>query len=698
MPEGQSDDELCVRGARSAAPLPGVLVNVFRHFARTSHHVWTLGAVLALGCGGTGEDDDGGASGTGGAGTGECAVACGVGQVCVAGQCVLGTGTGGIGSGTGGGATGTGATETGGAATGGGGTGGSAGGCESGTTGTTWATDCPTSPTTCTAGTWVPAGSNVGYTFRYESEHFAFYWNDGTNMTVQSAQTAAQTLESIWDQYFGAPMFMTEPYCNQTTKYKNSVNIANDNGLTGGSWDGKMGMWVGPGAANDAWGLGHEFMHGVQSISGGLACGGPQNQNFCGWIYESHANFSPHQTSQYHDDVHYCSEMLGNAPHLYLGSTRDRYCNWQFMEFLKDKECYTAVNDIWTTKPAANDPFTKIMTSRGWSVAQLNDFLGDWAMHNVTWDYKESAEQFRDSYGKITDTSRPERRNRLTRLEPLGDDYASTRRFQSPYYWAPQRWGYNVVRLVPEAGATEVSVTFRGVIQSGADSDWRWGLVATDANLTTARYGTLQSGSDGQASLCITPGEELWLVVMGTPSVQQQIYWDKPYASIYRYPYMVELHGAWPDGYENGAPGACPSGTERHENGGGCAPSSLSASVYVGPNARVLGGTVSGSARIEDQATILSGATVSGGVVGGLSVLNRFTVSGTAEVRATFYPPGYFESGQGLSGTAKLLGDVEYRGQGLNKSSGSFSGFVDSGTASMSIDEVTTPPPYAWRP
>jgi hypothetical protein len=189
----------------------------------------------------------------------------------------------------------------------------------------------------------------------------------------------------------------------------------------------------------------------------------------------------------------------------------------------------------------------------------------------------------------------------------------------------------------------------------------------------------------------------VWLVVTGTPSVQQQIYWDQPYASIYRYPYMVELTNAWPDGYQNGAPAACPSGTERHENGGGCAPANLATSVYVGPYAQVLGGTVSGTARIEDEAVILNGASVTGGVVGGLSVLNRFTVKDSAQVRTTFYPPGFFESGQGLSGTAQLLGDIEYRGQGTNKTSGSYSGFVDASTASRSITEVTVAPPYAWR-
>ena len=142
----------------------------------------------------------------------------------------------------------------------------------------------------------------------------------------------------------------------------------------------------------------------------------------------------------------------------------------------------------------------------------------------------------------------------------------------------------------------------------------------------------------------------------------QKIIWDQPYPSIYRFPYMVQLGGAWPEGFRNGQPDACPSGTQRHSNGGGCAPASLPASVYVGPYAQVLGGTVSGSARIEDQAMIVNGATVSGGTVGALSVLYRFNVSGSAIVQTSFYPPGFFERGKvcraarGCSATSSTAG------------------------------------------
>jgi hypothetical protein len=583
--------------------------------------------------------------------------------------------------------------------------------CDAGTTTTTWASNCTTTAVACTAGTWTAGGpdpDHANFKLISESAHFAVYSDE--EIATTTAQSATGYLETtVWTTFFGAPLFMREPLCDSVSKTKVSIHVHSDYGLTGGSWGtGRMGMWIGPGALADHWGLAHEFTHGVQSVQGGMSC---NQSNTCGWIYESHANWHAQQVPEYHTtDVH-CSEMLANAPHLYLGSTRDRYCNWQFMEFLKDKYCPAAVNAIWTGTPA-KDPFTAIMKARGWNIGQLNDFFGEWAMHNVTWDYRDPAPQsatannqsalYRSKYGNIADASKTERRLRLTKLEPLDASYATNRRFMSPFYWAPQRWGYNVVRLYPEAGATSVRVTFRGVTQAGANADFRWGLVATDAAIAQPRYSKLQSGTDGTLQFCVQAGEPLFLVVTATPSVQQQIVWDQAYPTIYRYPYLVELGNAWPEGFQGGKQDACPSGLARHDNGGGCAPSATAATVYVGPYATILGGTVSGSARIEDHATVVKG-TVSGGTVGALSLIgsssaNSFMVAGSAKVQTTFYPVGFFESGQGLSGTASLLGDVEYRGQGTNRSSGSFSGFVDDSTASASMTEVTAPPPYAWRP
>jgi hypothetical protein len=241
-----------------------------------------------------------------------------------------------------------------------------------------------------------------------------------------------------------------------------------------------------------------------------------------------------------------------------------------------------------------------------------------------------------------------------------------------------------------------VTVTFRGVIQSAASSDFRWGLVATDSGITTPRYSALQKGTDGKLTFCVKSGEPLFLVVMGTPSTVQTIVWDQAYSSLYRYPYMVQLENAWPEGFQGGTQDPCPSGTTRVSNGGGCGPSSLPASVYVGPYAQVLGGSVSGNARIDDHATILGGS-VSSGTVGALSLITSFDVRTSGKVLTTFMPLGYFERGQGVSGSASLIGDVEFRGQGYDRSSGTCSGFVDSSTC-VNASEVTVAPPYLWRP
>jgi len=578
---------------------------------------------------------------------------------------------------------------------------------DQGTSTTAWATGCSTTKVACKTGTWTAGGPDPDHSaFKLikESAHFTIYSDEA--ISDATATSALATLEStVWTNMFDSNMLMAEPFCNSTTKIKPAIHVHSDWGLTGGGWDAThIGMWIGTGGLSDHWGLTHEFTHSWQaatSDAGGMSC---YQSNTCGWIHESHANYTPHQLPEYASEVH-CSEMLGNAPHVYLGSTRDRYCNWQFMEYLKDRYCPIAVNDIWTQSGA--DPFTNIQASRGWTVSQLNDFFGDWAMHNVVWDYQKSGAGFRTAYGTIASTDKAERLRRLMPLEALDSNWATNRRFVSPFYGAPQRFGYNVVRLYPQTGAATVTVKFRGVIQSAANSDFRWGLVATNAGFSTARYSKLQSGTDGSLTFKVNSGEPLFMVVMATPSKFQTVTWDQEYNTIYRYPYMVELAGAWPAGFQNGAIDACPSGTVRHANGGGCAPASTPATVYVGPYAKILtGGAVTGSARIEDQAIIVNG-TVSGGTVGGLTVLgmsgsawtnNTFTVSGTPTVRTAFYPLGFFEANQAVSGTTNLYGDVEYRGDGTNRSSGSLSGYVDGTSAVSTAVDVTAKGPYAWRP
>ncbi|XYH93495.1 hypothetical protein ACMHYB_37345 [Sorangium sp. So ce1128] len=66
-------------------------------------------------------------------------------------------------------------------------------------------------------------------------------------------------------------------------------------------------------------------------------------------------------------------------------------------------------------------------------------------------------------------------------------------------------------------------------------------------------------------------------------------------------------------------------------------------------------------------------------------------------MQTTSHPLGWFGSGQSVSGTARLLGDVEFVSS--SKSSNTHYGFVsDDWGGVQSATEVTVAPPYAWRP
>lgn len=578
---------------------------------------------------------------------------------------------------------------------------------------------------TCVVGTWQVAQSSGMPAVRYQTTHFAFRWN-GSVVSDSAAINAGTYLESVWQDFILNRAF-PEPYCQTASKYKVNIHIDASFGLSGGvDGGGFMGMWIGPGALADRFGLAHEFTHGLQGSTGGL-----RDSPYVGWMWESHANWMTVQLPEMRSNVH-CSELSVNFPHLYYGSTRVRYCNWQFWEYLKNRFGYATVNDIWARAPKRGqagqptaDPFNVLMSNQGWNIEQLNDVFGDWAMRNVNWDYtnpdgSDQGAVYRSAYGSYE----PQGGNRIlrtTRLEAL--DLAN-RRFNVPPAWAPQRWGYNIVRLVADAGATQVTVTFRGVLQSAPNattfaglqdepssvpspaSGWRWGVVAIDSG-GRARYSSLQRGSDGVVTLPLVSGDRsVWLVVMGAPTTMHNIRWDQPYYTIYRFPWMAQFAGAMPLGFQPGAPSPVPGG-HQHANGGGWVASSavVDASAFVAPNARVLGGAVRGNARIEDQAVVVSGEVRDNAVVSALTVVSANTVvRDQARAATVFMPLGAFERNIVLSGTAYNIGDVEQRGASMSR--GVLYGFIDppattnparGANLTGPVREVTAPVVYRWR-
>jgi hypothetical protein len=528
----------------------------------------------------------------------------------------------------------------------------------------------------CVAGTWTARGS--GKPIGLETAHFAVRW-DGQTLTAATAEVLGTKLENIFDVYTKTVGF-PEPYCGATAKTKFNVYIDPSYGSTG-SLDGEgiPSFWGEPNIVNRDEVLAHELAHAFQGGSGGL-----QDSPYTGWFWESHAEWMASQMPALRGKFTGCAQNSVLYPHFVYGYSPLRYCNWQLIEYLKDKYGYAAVNAIWTKSPRPGtservnvDVLSVIMKNMNWSVSQMNDFFGEWALHNVNWDYTnpdgtDQGAVYRAAFGSNDDNAEY-RRLRTATLDPIN---LQTRRFAIPFSQAPQRFGYNLVKLYPDSGSNQISVNFRGAVQTAAAttslpglanepssipapaSGWRYGLVAVDAN-GKSRYSAVGSSATGNASIDVRSGDKsFWLVVVGAPTENLRTVWFQAYYSLYRYPWSVQFTGAMPSGFQPGAPNPTAQG-RRHPNGGGwvAAGAVVADTAYVGPYATVLGGSVLGNARIEDHAVVESGVVRDRAVVGGLSLISEnSTISDDARVATVFEG---IRASQ-VTGTAQNLGDTNY--------------------------------------
>ena len=349
-----------------------------------------------------------------------------------------------------------------------------------------------------------------------DPEYFESLRQDGMELSDENLEGILSRMEEIW-QKFVVELNFSAPYASSQQKYKTNVVITDYGYLSGGTFnDGIPGaphphIQVHYEATGGYGGLAHEFTHALQNMALGADW-----FEYGGWFSESHAEF---MASQMTGEVG-CSAVIVDNPHHHYGTTRNRYCNWQFWEFLSEEIGFDAINKIWTSTINGPDftlngttevpeecgeldgPFSTLLRITNWSIEDLNDAFGRWAMANVGWDYTRMGDLFRDEYKNHNEMSYEEGSwGRLTRLNHIenGEPY-----YAPPDYIAPQRWGYNLVQLFPESDSTSIGIEFRGVVQNesarpspfGAfekepfrelspDSGWRWGVVAIQSNGTT---------------------------------------------------------------------------------------------------------------------------------------------------------------------------------------------------------------------
>ncbi|BAV05226.1 endo-1,4-beta-xylanase A precursor [Filimonas lacunae] len=550
----------------------------------------------------------------------------------------------------------------------------------------------PTQFSTAPWNEWAP-------NYKYESTNFVIFWGAkvGANPTTYSdanlrfdPAAIASYLEASFSYYINTVGFHDNS--GKLGLYKIIV-VMNEtyNGAGGptgwafgGAYDEMIGaLWIHPNATRDPYVIAHELAHSLQNqnridFKPGGNQGGFNNYEPAGYFWETHANYM--RCLQYptvaSDDL---PRWLMTRQY-YIGSTRHHYSTFKWlMNIQQNYGGINTVNRLWRESVANEVPTETWRRISGWTQAQLNDAMYDYAKREVNCDYPAQSfgADMRDQLN-IYKTSAAENHWLWRQYTILTQISATTNRYIVPKNMAPQDQGINIIPLYPNCASNTVHVKFKGHTEVNGQAGWRWGFVEVLANGTTSVYGATQSSSDSEATYTLTAStSKLYLVVMGAPTAKHDYVWEPGWPRQYRYPYELRIENALPEGYQSTfrADVKALYAGHTHTNGGGWVANSatVASTVYVGPKAIVVGSSnLSGTVRVEGTArlesvtasstVVFSGdCNVYGGTYSGSAqitdgaVLTNCTISGNTICRDNAWAWGTTYGGTGVV----LGGDVE---------------------------------------
>lgn len=300
--------------------------------------------------------------------------------------------------------------------------------------------------------------------------------------------------ENMWAHIEVAGSTMPYWRCGGTpTRYVITVQLT-DTGNTGGGGYAHCGLRDNAGGPRNV-GLSHEFYHGHPTggwdlwTFGEAFCNQGEQFHLPGEMVIYSSNFAhPWRNvncGQYQSGLLYMA--LGDSPHWGYGAVSVV----SSLASLAEQTPYHTV--------------ARLGQERGlWQngVKGFGDFFGEYAARMATCDFVLQY-PLRSKYGMPTPSS----------LEPV---YGGKGRYRVPNADAPATYGFNIVRLVPDAGAAGITVDFHGLYEPTQYSDWRASIVAVDAQ-GRARYSP--QWNKGKMTLTLKPGDKhIWLTVAATPS------------------------------------------------------------------------------------------------------------------------------------------------------------------------------------
>lgn len=542
----------------------------------------------------------------------------------------------------------------------------------------------------------------------YESEHFQILWGNKNNaaITEKWLEGNCTILEACWDLYMGElgmtpPSLCVKATGDQETHYKVNVVIMGT-GITGyesgwafGGIDSQGYPYLMCDQAAmvykpETWVTPHEFGHVTQFAQGHNSWEGGA---YLGSWYEAVANWFREQ--YLYSDYYTAGEgYRTDLSFFYLRSIsltptngRAYYEAWPILQYLTENPDNLPGygSDFMARLLANGDPNGIIFTMiEDLADAELSDTLGYFAAHMATLDLARQ-ESYMKKMNQMVNVGEFFWQQFYTQLETvIGEENV----YVVPSERAPQEAAYVITPL--RVTGEKITVTLRGLTDvEGAD--WR-------ACIVTVKDGEESYSElfcDGETvTVSAEDVDEAYLTVAATPEISTYKKYDAftqentlPFSKKNRYPYEVTMTGAVPSVREVARGSA--KGSE-HPNGGGFVANSarVDESVYVGPNAMVLGtarvtedaiidgyAVVMGSATVKDNAIIDGTAIVSGSAkitgnahVGGNAVVSgSATVSGNGQVIESAYVYGSYKISENAiaKGLALCLASGNLKGQAI---------------------------------
>lgn len=490
-----------------------------------------------------------------------------------------------------------------------------------------------------------------------ESEHFViFYGNSDTTGQVNDAflKRNLANYEQLWKcygEYLGMENMNVDIYGKSSQKYKTNVYLTNtglDKYPEGwafmSSEDGYGIEIISPDAMLDELTIAHEFGHVVTMQQKAWV-----DQEITGAWWESLANWFREMyigSEYYSGDVKTCwfEPYLRNLS-LAFPHGRNYYEVWPFLVYLSynpdniEGLGVKAVKRIISEAKINEYPFDTITRLFG---ANAQTIFGNYAKRMATFDFG-AKEAYQDEFRKKLVQSPFFWNLYYTILQDNGSGW-----LQVPQEEAPMQGGINIVPLTV-TGDT-VSAELRGISDDG-NAGWQACIVTVDANGKESYSELFGSGQKVSVSAKDTVSAYLTVTAMPEKLVRVNAFHkgnDSSYregAERRRYPYEVKLDGAevqQSGGYSKGK-------GHIHSNGGGWVADSakVADSVYVGPDAKVLGGAkLSGNVRVEDYAVVANSVTAQDNAI----------ISGHAVVDGGgwYYDNGWKQGSIALSGNAVI--------------------------------------------